>query len=89
MLKICTGYRLNGKTIDYFPASIADLERCQPIYEKLPGWQTETSHVREFAKLPAEARIYINRLEELSCCPANIICVGPSREQSIQVRPVI
>lgn len=88
-LKICVAYRLNGKTIDYFPSSITDLQRCQPIYEELAGWQTDTSHAREFDELPPQARRYITRLEELISCPTNIICIGPAREQAIQVSPVL
>lgn len=82
-LKLCVGYQLNGERIDNFPASIADLEKCQPIYEELPGWQTPTGNIREFDKLPPEAQRYVNRLEELACCPVNIICVGARREQTI------
>jgi adenylosuccinate synthase len=88
-LKICNAYKLNGKTIDYFPASATDLGKCQPIYEELNGWQSDTTHIREFDELPTEAKIYINRLEELIGCPTNIICVGPRRKQTIEVRPVI
>jgi adenylosuccinate synthase len=88
-LKICTAYRLNGKKIDYFPAAIAELEKCQPVYEEMRGWQIDTSNIRQFEKLPLEAKNYINRLEELIGCETNIVCVGPSREQSIQVRSLL
>jgi len=87
-LKICVGYKLDGHTIDYFPANVAALERCQPIYEELPGWQTPTSHMRQYEQLPLEARQYIARLEELVSCPVNLICVGPAREQTIQKTPI-
>ncbi len=87
-LKICVAYRLDGKTINHFPASITDLQRCQPIYEELAGWQTSTTHARKFDELPPQARHYVTRLEELISCPANLICVGPAREQTIHVRPV-
>lgn len=88
-LKICTAYRLNGKIINYFPASVTDLDKCQPVYEELDGWQSDTTHIREFNKLPVEARKYITRLEELIDCPTNIVCVGPRREQTIEARPVL
>ena len=88
-LKICVGYKLDGHTIDYFPANVAALERCQPIYEELPGWQTPTSHIRQYEQLPLEARQYIARLEELVSCPVNLICVGPAREQTIQKTPIL
>ncbi len=88
-LKICVAYKLSGRSIDYFPASIADLGKCQPVYEELDGWQTDTTNIREFDRLPIQARKYITKLEELISCPVNIICVGPAREQTIQVRPVL
>ncbi len=82
-LKICTAYRVDGRTIDYFPADISVLERCQPVYEELPGWMTPISDVREFSRLPQPARNYIRRIEELSGCRAKIISVGAAREQTI------
>ncbi len=88
-LKICVAYELDGKTIDYFPSNIAALERCQPVYEELPGWQAPTSHIREYRQLPPQARQYITRLEELTSCPVNIICVGPERGQTIEVKSVL
>jgi adenylosuccinate synthase len=88
-LKICVGYELDGKTINYFPANVVALERCQPIYEELPGWQASTSHIRQYEKLPAEARQYIDRLEELTSCPINLICVGPEREETIYKTPIL
>jgi len=87
-LNICIGYELDGKAIDYFPASIPALEKCQPVYEELPGWQTSIVDVRRFEDLPAAARQYVNRLEELIGCPASLISVGKSREQTIQKMPI-
>ncbi|MFC2045835.1 adenylosuccinate synthase [Chloroflexota bacterium] len=88
-LKICVGYKLNGEVIKYFPSTIANLEKCEPIYEELPGWQVPTTHIRKYEELPLEARQYISRLEELVSCPVNLICVGPEREQTIQRMPFI
>jgi adenylosuccinate synthase len=88
-LKICTGYKLDGKTIDNFPASIPALERCQPVYENLQGWQTSTADVRQFEDLPPHAQHYVNRLEEHIGCPASIISVGERREQTIQRMKVL
>ncbi|MBI4180661.1 MAG: adenylosuccinate synthase [Chloroflexi bacterium] len=88
-LKICVGYKLDGKTIDYFPSSIAALSRCQPIYEELPGWLAPTTHIREYKKLPAKARQYLARLAELAGCTINLVCVGPEREQTIEVKPIL
>jgi len=88
-LKICVGYQLDGQTIDYFPGSVADLARCQPVYEELPGWQAPTSDIRDYDQLPLEARRYITRIDKLTSCPVNLICVGPEREQTIIVNPIL
>jgi len=88
-LKICTGYKLDGDTIDYLPSSVAALERCQPIYEELEGWQTTTNDIREYEQLPEKARQYIMRLEELTGCPSNLISVGPKREQIVYKTPIL
>ena len=88
-LKICIAYELDGRTIDYFPASLSALDRCQPIFEELPGWQAPTNHIREYNQLPAEARQYIARLEELISRPVSLICVGPGREQTIVKMPIV
>lgn len=87
-MKICTAYELNGEKIDYFPASAVTLEKCQPIYEELPGWQTPINDIRDFAQLPLQARQYLARLEELIACPISVISVGMRREQTIFKSPV-
>ncbi len=89
LVKICVGYKLDGETIDYFPSSAAALDRCQPVYEELPGWQTTTSHIRQSEQLPTEARQYLDRLEELISCPVKLISVGPGREQTITVGSIL
>ncbi|MFH1032693.1 MAG: adenylosuccinate synthase [Chloroflexota bacterium] len=88
-IKICTGYKLNEKTIDYFPASVVDLEKCQPVYEELPGWQVSTTDVRRYKELPLNARKYVTRLEEAIAAPVNLVCVGPERGQAIEVKRIL
>jgi adenylosuccinate synthase len=88
-LKICVGYRLDDKEIDYFPASVSALGRCEPIYEEISGWQTDTSNIRTYGKLPLPARRYLDRLETLSGCPINFVCVGPGRDQTIEKTPIL
>ena len=87
-LKICIGYKLDGRTIDYFPASVTAMERCQPIYEELPGWEAATTDIKQFDQLPLEARQYAGRLEELISCPVSLISVGEAREQTIRKLPI-
>jgi len=65
------------------------LARCEPLYEELPGWQTDISDIRRFEDLPGEARTYVERLEELLNCPASIISVGERREQTIMVSELL
>jgi adenylosuccinate synthase len=88
-LKICTGYKLEGKTLKSPPSNSALLAKCEPIYEELPGWQRDISNIRRFKDLPREARYYVRRLEELIACPANIISVGERREQTIMVKGIL
>jgi adenylosuccinate synthase len=87
-IKICTAYKLNGAVTDRFPTSIAALEKCQPVYEELPGWQCRTTDMRRFSELPKPAKDYVKRLEELMGCPIDIISIGPRREESITIRPI-
>ena len=82
-IKICVGYRLNGEVIKHFPTSLDDLEKCEPIYEILKGWQKNTSEIRKFEDLPIEAQNYIKRIETLTKVPVKMIAVGPSREETI------
>ena len=88
-LKICVGYKLDGKSIDYFPASAATLERCQPVYEELPGWQVPISNIKHYDQLPPQARQYLDKLEELISCPISLVSVGMRREQTIRKMPIL
>ncbi|MGD0354202.1 MAG: adenylosuccinate synthase [Dehalococcoidia bacterium] len=88
-VKICVAYKVGDKTVEHFPADVEALDHCTPIYEELPGWKTSTTDMREARKLPANARKYVKRLEELIGCPFHIISIGPRREQSIVIKNVI
>jgi adenylosuccinate synthase len=88
-IKVCTAYRLDGATTDSLPASGAVLARARPVYEELPGWQEDTSGARQFEDLPANARAYIRRIEQLLDAPVHLVSVGPEREQAIAIKPVI
>jgi len=82
-IKICTAYELDGRKTTNFPSHVDDLRRVTPIYETLPGWQTEISNIRRVTDLPANARQYLDRLSRLIGIPVEIISVGPDREQTI------
>lgn len=85
-VKICTGYRLRGETLDYFPAHAADQAEVEPIYETMPGWHETTAGARSWADLPAQAIKYIRRVEELIRCPVALVSTSPERDDTILVR---
>ena len=82
-LQICTAYRCDGATLTEFPGEIAQLSRCEPIYEAMPGWTRPTAGARRYADLPKEAQRYIARLEELTGVPAAVLSTGSGREDTI------
>jgi adenylosuccinate synthase len=85
-LKLCTGYKLDGKTTDIFPVGAEDAARCEPIYEEMPGWSESTVGAKSLAKLPANARAYVKRIEELVGVPMDMVSTGPDREETIVLR---
>ena len=85
VLRICTAYQLDGKTITDMPVDSADLERAVPVYEEMPGWQQDTTGVRSRRALPKAARAYVARLLELSGTKLQIVSVGPKRDQTFTV----
>ena len=82
-IKICTAYKLHDEVLTSFPSDIAVLEKCQPIYEELDGWQESISGIRDFKDLPTGACNYMSRLEDLLSCPISLVSVGPDRRQII------
>lgn len=82
-IKICTGYEYNGKTLKHFPPSLAVLEQCSPVFETLPGWQEDTSKIKNYDDLPEKTKNYLKRIEELSEVEIKIVSVGPGREATI------
>jgi len=82
---VCTGYEIDGKEMHTPPASIAAFNSARPIYEELPGWQSDTAGARRLEDLPANAQSYIRRVGQLIGKPIEIISVGPEREQVIIV----
>ena len=88
-LRICTGYRLGGQTLEFPPSEAGDLAECVPIYEELPGWREPTSEFRHIQDLPRNARAYISRLEELIDAQVSMLSIGPRRDENIIVRPAL
>ena len=82
-LRICVAYELDGRRITQFPSHVDDLRRVTPVYESLPGWQTEIGHVRRTGDLPPAARAYLDRIAALAARPVEIVSVGADREQTI------
>jgi adenylosuccinate synthase len=82
-IKICSAYLYKGKRMEAFPANLKVLEACEPIYETLPGWEEDISHLRRYDDLPTNVRRYLKRIEELTDVPVQIVSVGPGREQTI------
>jgi adenylosuccinate synthase len=82
-LKVCTAYRCRGATLTEMPGDLAQLAACEPVYETLTGWSAPSAGVRDFEKLPREARSYIGRLEEITGVPAAVISTGSAREDTI------
>ena len=87
-IKICTGYRHNGRLLNEFPASLKVLGEVEPVYETLPGWNTDTSGIREYDKLPPNCRRYVERIGELAKTRIGIVSVGPDRDQTIVLEPM-
>ncbi len=85
-IKICTAYKFKGEILTSFPSDVAVLEKCQPIYEEVDGWQESISGLRNFEKLPLAARKYMSRLEDLLSCPISLVSIGPDRSQIILVK---
>jgi adenylosuccinate synthase len=85
-LRICVGYKLDGVTSDILPVGAETLAHCEPIYEELPGWKDSTVGVKTLDGLPANARAYLQRMEQLCEVPIDIISTGPEREETIVKR---
>ena len=82
-LQICTGYKCGSEVLADMPADTAQLATCEPIYETLPGWTKPTRGVTRYDDLPAEARAYVKRLEEVSGVPAAVVSTGSERDHTI------
>ena len=84
-IRIATGYRVDGDIATEFPADTWSLSRVEPVLERHPGWRAPTTEARDIADLPVEARSYLDRLQELTGVPIEIVSVGSRREQIIHL----
>jgi adenylosuccinate synthase len=87
-IKICTGYQHQGKILSALPMDQFIFNECEPIYEEMPGWQSNTFGITEYNDLPQNAKNYIARLEALCEIPIIIISTGPDRKQSIILKEI-
>lgn len=85
-LKICTGYRHQGKLYREMPADLEVLENCRPVYERWEGWSSDTSGVTSYKDLPRAAKKYLARVKELVSCPIDMISTGSKRDATIVIR---
>jgi adenylosuccinate synthase len=83
VVKICTGYEIDGELSEILPVGAEELERCVPVYEDLPGWMQSTVGVKRFEQLPEKARSYLERIQALCRVPIDLISTGPDREETI------
>lgn len=85
-LKICVGYEVNGKVLDYFPSGMGDQAAAKPVYETLEGWSETTQGARSWVDLPATAVKYVRRIEELIGAPVALLSTSPEREDTILMK---
>jgi len=83
-IKVCTSYRVDGRTLEHFPASPETLGAVEPVYEEFPGWQCDIAEVTEWNDLPVQARDYLKAIERITDAPVEFVSVGPDRTQVIE-----
>ena len=84
-IKVCVGYKFNDTIIDYFPASLEDLAKCEPIYEEFDGWDDSVADVRSYDELPNNVKKYLDRISEFTDTKISIVGVGPKRDQTMRI----
>jgi adenylosuccinate synthase len=82
-LRICTGYRIGDRQLDYLPAGLTDQAAVTPVYEEMPGWDGATRGARSWSRLPESAMAYVRRLEELVGAPVMLLTTSPERDDLI------
>ncbi len=85
-IKVCVGYKLNGRDIDILPLDADDIVACEPVWETFPGWSESSFGATQWDQLPANARAYLQRVEQLIGVPIDMVSTGPDREHTILLR---
>jgi adenylosuccinate synthase len=83
---MCTGYELNGRHVEILPLDPDDIAACKPVYERVGGWRESTAGVTQWHALPANARRYLERVQEFIGAPIDMVSTGPDREHTIVLR---
>lgn len=83
---LCVGYKIDGKDVDLLPRGAADVARCEPVYETFPGWKESTVGIDTWDALPATARAYLTRVQEVAGVPIDMVSTGPDRDETILLR---
>ncbi|MGH6960372.1 MAG: adenylosuccinate synthetase, partial [Dongiaceae bacterium] len=86
VIRICTGYKVNGQPVEVPPVGAEAFARVEPIYEELPGWKCNTYGITRYEDLPEAAKRYLKRVEEVTEAEVAIISTGPDREHTIVLR---
>ncbi|BAX57785.1 MULTISPECIES: adenylosuccinate synthase [Burkholderia cepacia complex] len=85
-VKLCVGYKIDGKDADILPRGAADVARCEPVYETFAGWKESTVGIKTWEALPANAQAYLTRVQEVAGVPVDMVSTGPDRDETILLR---
>ena len=85
-VKLCVGYKIDGKDVDILPRGAADVARCEPVYETFAGWKESTVGIKTWDALPANAQAYLTRVQEVAGVPVDMVSTGPDRDETILLR---
>ncbi|MDN7675941.1 adenylosuccinate synthase [Burkholderia oklahomensis] len=85
-VKLCVGYKIDGEDVDLLPRGAAEVARCEPVYETFGGWKESTVGIKSWDALPANARAYLTRVQEVAGVPIDMVSTGPDRDETILLR---
>lgn len=85
-VKLCVGYKIDGKSVDLLPRGAAEVARCEPVYETFGGWKESTIGITQWSELPANAQAYLTRVQEVAGVPIDMVSTGPDRDETILLR---